>query len=91
MTRIEKKLKHNSQVKFNRSIRYIAIKAKIKVALNDAIKANNLSRAATLINRANTVCRNQRNRNLAAGMPGNPWIDLTLDDYIAGIKSKGLI
>lgn len=64
--------------------------AKLRNRLVIAVKQGNDDRAMVHLVRLNHVMAIARNRNLSNGMPGNPWVAVTLDQAKRDIQKKGL-
>ncbi len=61
---------------------------KLRPAFIKAVKSKDLNRAQVLINRINVVCAHQRATNIKNGMPGNPWVNVSLSKAMDDLKNK---
>lgn len=68
--------------------------SKLSKTLRDKLilnaKNGNDNKALIYLARLNKVCTIQRARNLSNGMPGTPWVNVTLEQVKSDIVKKGL-
>lgn len=70
------------------SPRYQSLRQTLRGQLTLSIKAGDDHAASKALARLNKVCRIARQRNLANGMPGTVWVDVTMAEVAVRVKEN---